>query len=278
MASMIVVLFHSVPRVVLAQDTIGAQNPLPQQQVVSAEEAFALMAAEAEKGNANAMLTLGTLHERGIGTPRNYSKALEWYGKAATAGLAEGYYNVGVCFEIGMGTPVDMGKAFTCFENASNLGLNAGLNKMGRMCLSGVGTEKNEKRGIELLGRAADAGDSQAANYLGMIIFEGGHGQAKDANKAFVLFNQAAEMGNAEAMKNLALFYRDGIGRPANPAQELKWYALARLAGYPAQPLNAAMENVKNKLTGEQVRAVESEAQAWVKAFQERNQIAPQGE
>lgn len=270
-AGAIVALLFAVSPAGSSQDSPGVGSRPPERRTVSPEEAFALMNAEAEKGNAEAMLTLGTLHERGVGTPRNYSKALEWYGKAATAGLGQGYYNVGICFEVGMGTSVDMSKAFSCFESAAKLGMAEGLFKMGMMRLSGIGVEKDDALGVDLLGRALAGGNSQAANNLGMIAFEGSHGQRKDMNKAFDYFSQSAEMGNAEAMKNLAVFFRDGLGRPVDPAQELKWYALARLAGYPAQSLNAVIEAARDKLTGEQVRRVEEEAQAWVKNFRERN-------
>ncbi len=255
-----------------SQDTVEVPSPTPQQQVVTAEEALTLLTEEADKGNSAAMLTLGSMYERGFGAPRNYSKSLEWYGKAATAGLAEGYYNVGICFEVGMGTSVDMEKAFTCFENAARLGLSSGIYKTGIMCLTGTGTKVDEARGIEMLGRAATAGDPKAAGALGLISFEGNYGQPKDMKKAFDYFTQAAELGNPEAMKNLGLLYRDGLGCTADPQQELKWYALARLAGYPPQSINPAIDTVRNKLTGEQVQKVEGEAQAWIKAIPERNQ------
>ena len=69
------------------------------------------MAAEAAKGNVNAMLTLGRFYEQGVGVSRNYTKAMEWYDKAAKAGQPEGYYNLGVCYEIGMGVTADAAKA-----------------------------------------------------------------------------------------------------------------------------------------------------------------------
>lgn len=254
-----------------AADTVDAQQQ-PQQQAVSPQEAIALMTNEANAGNANAMLTLGTMYERGIGNPRNFDKALEWYQKAANAGLAEGYYNTGVCYEIGMGTKGDIQKAFENFEKAAELGLSQGLYKLSSMYFSGNGPAKNEPWGVELLTHAAAAEHSGAANDLGVIFFEGNYGQAKDLGKAFDYFTRAANMGNAEAMKNLAVFYRDGLGRPADPAQELKWYALARLAGFPAAPLNAAIEKVKGLMTEEQVNQVEQEAQTWVRDFQQRAQ------
>ena len=251
-----------------------------QQQNISPAQAFVMLSQEAANGNSGALLTLGTMYERGIGTQRDFAKAFDCYSRAAAAGLAEGFYNTGVCYEIGMGTvgsadPKNAELAFQNFEKAAERGLSQGLYKLAAMYMSGTGVAKNEAWGVELLGRAAAAGHAGAANDLGVIYFEGNFGQAKDAAKAFDWFGKSAELGNGEAMKNMAVFYRDGIGRPANPGQELKWYALARLAGYPAGPLNVAIEEVKKKMSEDEVTKIEAEAQAWVKAFQERQQVRP---
>ena len=259
-----------------ANATVDA-GPPQQQQAINPVEAFNFMAAQAEKGEKSAMLTLGTFYERGIGTARNFTKAFEWYGRAAQADLAEGYFNLGVCYEIGIGNSGDMAKAFDNFEKAAAKGLPQGLYKLASLYFAGINVEKNEAWGVELLGRAAAAGEPRAANDLGLINFEGLYGQPKDSAKAFDWFSRSAEMGYGEAMKNLAVFYRDGIGRPKDPAQELKWYALARLGGYPAGPLNAAIEQVKSGMTEAQVQAVEDEARAWVEDFQRRNAPPTQG-
>ena len=258
----------------------AAQQP-QQQPALSPAQAFVLLNEEAAKGNKEAVLTLGTMYERGIGAPRDFAKAFDFYSRSAAAGMAEGYYNTGVCYEIGMGTtgsadPKNAERAFQNFEKAAELGLPQGLYKLASLYMSGYGIAKNEAWGIELLGRAAAAGHAGAANDLGVINFEGNYNQPKNANKAFEWFTRSADMGNGEAMKNLAVFYRDGVGRPADPGQELKWYALARLAGYPAGPLNVAIEEVKKKMTQEQVDKIEAEAQAWVKSFQERMQAKAQ--
>ncbi len=262
------------------EDTIAPAAPA-QQQNISPAQAFALLSQEAGNGNSAALLTLGTMYERGIGTQRDFAKAFECYSRAAAAGLAEGYYNTGVCYEIGMGTSgtadaKNAERAFENFEKAAERGLSQGLYKLAAVYMSGTGTAKNEAWGVELLGRAAAAGHAGAANDLGVIYFEGNFGQAQDQAKAFEWFTKSADLGNGEAMKNLAVFYRDGLGRAADPGQELKWYALARLAGYPAAPLNAAIEEVKKKMTEDQVNTIEAEAQAWVKAFQERRQAQAQ--
>lgn len=269
-----------IPAVVLAaalcmhsargQETVGARPEQPKS--VSPEQAFMLMTGEAEKGNAAAMLTLGTMYERGLGTPRNFTSAFEWYRKAADAGLAEGYYNLGVCYEIGMGAAGDAEKAFANFERSAELKLPQGLYKLAALYINGTGVSRNVPWGVELLGRAASINHAGAAYTLGAIALEGSYGQPKDVARAFDWFSKSAELGNAEAMRNLALFYRDGIGRPADPKQELKWFALARLAGYPAATLNPAIDKVRASLTEAEIAQVEKESREWVQAFQQRQQ------
>ena len=257
-------------------DLPAGTPPGQQQQQISPAEAFAVMAAEAEKGSAPAMLTLGTMYERGIGTPRNFVKALEWYSKAAAANLPEGHYNVGVCYEIGMGNAGDPVKAFEHFEKSAELELPQGLYKLASLYFTGAGVARNESWGVELLKRAAETGHMAAANDLGVIHFEGSFGQPKDINLAYEMFDKAAELGNPEAMKNLAVFHRDGLGRPVDPIQELKWYTLAHRGGFPPAALNSAIARLKAGLTGEQVARAEGEADAWVTAFRARQPGAPQ--
>ncbi len=251
-----------------------AQQQQQQQRVISQAEAFTIMAGEAEKGSNAAMLTLGTMYERGIGTPRNFIKALEWYKKAAAANMPEGFYNVGVCYEIGMGTSGDAAQAFGNFEKAAELGLPQGLYKLATLYFTGFGTTRNEAWGVELLNRAAAAGHMTAANDLGVIYFEGTYGQAKDTKKSFDMFKRSADLGNAEAMKNLAVFYRDGVGRPADPKEELKWYILSRRAGFPAGAVDAAAKKIMDAIGPDETKKVEATVDAWIADFQKRQQPA----
>lgn len=247
------------------------QAQQPQQISVTPAEAFRLITAEAEKGNAAAMLRLGTFYEQGVGTARNFVKALEWYKKAAAAGSAEAYYRVGIAYEVGLGNTGSMTEAFNNIEKSAELNLPAGFYKLASMYIAGNGVQKNESWGVTLLNRAVSLGHMGAANDLGVVYFEGLFGQKKDDAKAFEMFSRAAELGNAEAMKNLGIFYRDGIGgRPADPAQELKWYTLAFRLGFRADPLVAAAKQLQDKLGPDKVKQIDAEADKWVADFQAR--------
>ena len=56
-----------------------------------------------ESENEIEQYNLGILHSKGDGITRDYSKAFEWYLKAAERGLAEAQHDVGVYYRDGIG-------------------------------------------------------------------------------------------------------------------------------------------------------------------------------
>ena len=240
------------------------------QQRVQPEVAFALMAAEAEKGSAAAMLTLGQFYEQGVGIRRNYSKALEWYEKAARAGQAEGYYNLGVCYEIGMGASADAAKALQNYQKAADMGLPIALNKLASMCISGTGTAKDTAKGIAYLEKAADAGVAAAANDLGALYLAGLLGQKKDEKKALAMFRRAADLGNLEAIRTIAAIHKDGIGTRADPVTAYTWYTIARRGGYAGEDVVRMLGLLEGSLSAAQVQQAQKDADFWLEHFAKR--------
>lgn len=241
------------------------------QQPANAAALFAQVVDLAAQGDKQAILDMGIMHERGIGTPVNFGKALEWYRKAANAGLAEGYYNTAVCYEIGMGTAVEPGRALANYEKAASMGLAAAHYKLASMSLSGQGAPHDIAKGLASLAQAAEAGHSGAANELGVICLLGQLGQQKDEQKAFRLFTRAAELGNLEAIKNIAVIHKDGLGQPQSPAKALTWYLIAQKGGYLAD-LAPIISELEGSLSPEDIQAARNEADAWNAAFEQRGQ------
>lgn len=50
--------------------------------------------AAAARGDARAQRSLGLMHERGDGVPRNAAQAAEWYNKAVAQGLVGAQFNL----------------------------------------------------------------------------------------------------------------------------------------------------------------------------------------
>jgi TPR repeat protein len=229
------------------------------------------MAGNAEKGDPAAMLNLGRLYEYGHGAPRNFTKALEWYTKAADAGLPEGNYNVGVCYEIGMGTTADPKKAVEYYQKAVEKKLPLALHKMSALYLNGIGVTKNEDKAMEYLNQAAAAGLPQAANDLGLICMQGLYGQEKNYSKALGWFIKGSDKGNLDSMANIAAYFDEGTPAKANPVKALKWYLILRKSGLKNELVDARTAAVSKGLSASQVKTAENEADVWLKNFRERS-------
>ncbi|MDR1651795.1 MAG: sel1 repeat family protein, partial [Synergistaceae bacterium] len=166
------------------------------------EQAFAGVQSQAQAGNLQAMLTLGGFYAEGYGVQRNFSRAREWYEKAAEAGMAEGVYNVGVCWETGMGSAADPAEAVGYFRRAADeMNLPQAMFKMSAVLDEGAGVPRDEAGATKYLIRAAEARHPGAAAIAGVIYLDGLRGQPKDSIKGMNMLKIAAGAGSVEAMK-----------------------------------------------------------------------------
>ncbi|MDR3331507.1 MAG: sel1 repeat family protein [Synergistaceae bacterium] len=240
----------------------GAASEMPGTQ----EQAFAAIQEEADRGDPQALLTLGGFYAEGVGVQKNYSKARECYEKAAQAGMAEGIYNVGVCWEVGMGSEADPKQAVEFFRRAADMNLPQAMFKMSFILDVGSGVERDEKASIDYMSKAAAAGHPDAASIMGLVYLNGLRGYKKDAGEGLRMLKVAASSGNVEAMKNIAVVYKDGMGTLSSPPEALKWYVIAEKCGYPAEALSAVTAELRKKLSGDEQKKAETEADAWISA------------
>jgi TPR repeat protein len=234
------------------------------QRIISAEALFASMLVNAENGQPQAMISVGSLYEQGLGVPRNFTKALEWYTRAADAGEKEAYMRLGVCREIGMGATADMGKAVAAYEKSASLGYAPARHKMADLYLNGRGVPKDVDKGFDFLIKAAEAGESAAMNDLGQILRAGLYGRKADPEKARSWLAKAAETGHAQAILTLAAMLKDGVGGKVDPELALRWYLVARKAGINADGLAAVVNELQGKLSAKQAQDADKAADAWI--------------
>jgi TPR repeat protein len=86
------------------------------------ETSFRLWKVQAEAGDAHAQNYIGIHYYLGLGVPRNFSKALEWYGRAANVGDINAQHNLGLMYEAGQGVERDFEKAFVWLYAAHRQG------------------------------------------------------------------------------------------------------------------------------------------------------------
>lgn len=76
----------------------------------------------ARAGNRESMFNLGSLYDRGLGVPLDYSQAARWWKKAASRGDTAAETGLGDLYEKGLGVPRDYGKASYWEEKAASAG------------------------------------------------------------------------------------------------------------------------------------------------------------
>jgi hypothetical protein len=85
------------------------------------ESALRIWLESARSGDAEAQTTVGEIYERGLGTPPDYTKAAEWYRKAADQGHARALFNLGTLYEQGLGVEKDALQALNLYRDAGGL-------------------------------------------------------------------------------------------------------------------------------------------------------------
>ena len=91
---------------------------------------YQLWLAEAETGNAEAKNYLGIHHYLGLGTPRDYHKAKEWFEQAAHSGWADAQYNLGTMYENGEAVAINYMTAYMWLYAAHRNGNSHAANRM----------------------------------------------------------------------------------------------------------------------------------------------------
>jgi TPR repeat protein len=130
--------------------------------------------------------------EKGLGVPRYYAKALEWWRKSAAQGYAPAQSQLSFMYANGMGVPSDY------------------------------------RESVRWARLAAEQGHAQAQYNLGASYY-GGFGVPQDYVEATRWFRSAAEQGDADSQIFLGFLYAKGEGVERNYLQAYVWYGLAVL-------------------------------------------------
>ena len=82
-------------------------------------EARTLLKPLAQEGDPYAQFAIAVMYDDGLGLPQNYGHALNWYGKAAQAGLVDAQYMAGRFHGGGRGVKQNPPPAFFWFDLAA---------------------------------------------------------------------------------------------------------------------------------------------------------------
>lgn len=200
------------------------------QTTVAEKQQFESIKAQAERGDPQAQLTLGSLYASGTGVNRDLAKAAKWHRKAAEQGLAQAQYRVAFDYANGTGVKPDRFEAVHWLRRAAEQGLADAQFELGQCYGNGDGLAENLVEAANWYQKAAEQNFPQAQYALGKCYFEG-NGVTKDIPEGVTWTRKAAEAGLAEAENSYGMCYAKGKGVPQDYLQAYKWFNLACAQG-----------------------------------------------
>lgn len=216
-----------------------------------AEPELKKKAKETETNNAEALYKLGEAYCEGIGVEKDYSKAYEYYKKAAELGSAEAAYKIGWLYQNGCGVRRNDDSAYEWYRKAAKLGNVEAMYMVGEMCYEGKGTKQNYNEAYEWYKNASELGNVKAMYKVGLLYYEG-YGVRNDITKAYEWFYKAAELGSAEAAYKLGTLYRFGRGVEKDYDKARKWYQKAVELG--SKEAESALKRMEEETTNDKAK------------------------
>lgn len=176
----------------------------------------------AEKGDVFADMLLASCNEKGIGTEKDLSTALKYYGAAAKKGSADAQLKAGVML-LNSKKPAE---AATYFKMGYEQNQPVCTYYYGLLMNRGDGIKKDAKQGADIMLKAAEAGQRQAMYEVAMCYFNG-NGLMPNAEQGMKWMRRAAAEKAVNAAWVLATNYRTGIGTHVDYDRALYWYTMA---------------------------------------------------
>ena len=147
--------------------------------------------AETEITSDQIIVKLAKCYHSGDGVLQDYTKALQWYRKAAQKGNAEAQNNLGNMYYNGDGVVKDYVQAVEWYRKAANQGDAAGQTNLANRYSRGEGVTKDYVQAAAWYRRASDQGLAVAQGFLG-LSYDLGEGVAKDSIEAYAYYNIAS--------------------------------------------------------------------------------------
>ena len=167
-------------------------------------EAKAIWENLAVHGNLEALNNLGVYYREGKAVPADYTKAVSYWEKAASANFTPSLMNLAWLYTDGeIGFPKDLRKAFGYYVLAGRAGDENGAFTAANMAFNGEGVVANFSDGHRLLKLAADLGNPAAFMMMGKYD-ELGLNPEGDALSARDWYEKAQQMGHPLAASALA--------------------------------------------------------------------------
>lgn len=187
----------------------------------------------ARQGDPFAQNALGYMYANGLGVKQDADIALEWYRRAAEQKHLPSQLSLAHLYELranNTDSPTaekDAAQAAVWYTHAANAGNERAQTKLGSFYLRGFGVPQSEAEAFRWYKMAADNAKYPPAIVSLARIYEQGKTVRIDKERAFRMYEEAANKGYAPAMLELGRVYQNGIGVGKDLARAYEWYAIA---------------------------------------------------
>ncbi|MFZ4682530.1 MAG: protein kinase domain-containing protein [Terrimicrobiaceae bacterium] len=194
-------------------------------------------AAAAAQGQTEAMTKAGLMMANGLGNQApDFSAAVAWFQQGSAAGDTDAMTSLADCLLYGKGIAKNEVQALELLRTAAAFHHENAMNILGDLLKKGIPgvLEPDPKEAVRLFAEAAKMGFLDAQANLGVMYVNGLGGVKTDRPKAFALWKEGAELGNAMSMYFYAMALEGGLVTPPDPAGAKKWYVESARRGNPA--------------------------------------------
>ena len=226
-------------------------------------KAFKYYEMAAEQKDPIALNNLGSLYFSGIGTKKNYEKALSLFSQASDLGNDNASLNLAFIYLTGSAKdPVRNKKAFDLFEKSQKAGNKIAEFMLGYAYYKGFVTDVNYAEAYKYIKDAAN-GKAQIdeAQLVLADLYTKGIGTVQNYTSAVKSYRAAVNQGNMEAILKLAEVYASGSITPQNLVLAHALYNIAAAQNIP----DAAQK--RDELNGEMPLEALTNAQTTAQNF-----------
>ncbi|KAI9362666.1 hypothetical protein BD770DRAFT_381523 [Pilaira anomala] len=204
-------------------------------------EAEKLLKQLAARGHAESQYYLGNLFASGLLSKKGkneFDKAFPLFVQATKHHHADAAYRAAKCYEDGLGCRRDYSKAVQFYKKAATLNHPGSMYRLGVADVNGeLGLSKNPRDGVKWLKRSAEAATSEYPHAIHELALLHERGIANvvfvDLAYAVSLYVQAAELGYAPSAFRLGECYEYGkLECNPDPAMSIHFYTIAAQQGH----------------------------------------------
>lgn len=194
---------------------------------------FPMIKKAAENNVVDAFELIGACYEIGKGTPQNKDAAVQYYKKAAEAGVLSTQLRLADYYLNGTIVNHDIWQAIYWYKKAAAQNNPYALFMLGTFADQGIGENINKKKALKYFIKSAQLGFARAQYNIAQYYSQGIVSGEESPGLAYYWYRKAALQDDPKAQKEMGFHYLMGQGVEQNYTYGLDWLTLSEKNGDP---------------------------------------------